>query len=133
LITFLKLISIFQLLALEIGLRFKQADDVVSAMDYLHKNHSDEPEFRKRIKELNGILENQKDTPFAMQLLAKLDPAMFLEPLFAMSRDAPMNKIKALIALANNPSVGIEKVGVSLLRSFNLSTLTFRSNSSSSI
>jgi hypothetical protein len=54
-----------------------------------------------------------------MQLLAKLDPAMFLEPLFAMSRDAPMSKIKALIALANNPSVGIEKVGVNLIRSFN--------------
>jgi hypothetical protein len=56
------------------------------------------------------MLDENKGTPFANELISKVDPIVFLEPLLASARTS-LTKLQALITLAK--TVGMRQVAVS--------------------
>ncbi|KAI6196268.1 hypothetical protein M3Y94_01088400 [Aphelenchoides besseyi] len=119
-----------KLLELDIAVQFKDATEIVEAIKYLRKNHAEEPDFRSHIERLNALLESSKDTPFYDELNSKLDSSVFLDILKGTARDTPLNRLHALISLANNPAVGMQKTGKLLFEEYTKIRLnsTFDSN-----
>ncbi|KAI6193601.1 hypothetical protein M3Y96_01035600 [Aphelenchoides besseyi] len=107
-----------KLLELDIAVQFKDASEIVDAIKYLRKNHAEEPDFRSHIERLNALLESSKDTSFYDELNSKLDSSVFLDILKGTARDTPLNRLHALISLANNPAVGMQKTGKLLFEEY---------------
>ncbi|CAD5211768.1 unnamed protein product [Bursaphelenchus okinawaensis] len=101
-------------LELEMALKHKSVKDVVGLTEYLYKMHGDEVDFRKLCTEkINSAMQNNKGTKFLEELQNSLNPNVFLDPLL-QTHESSFSRIKKLVLLAMNPSVGFKKVGRAL-------------------
>lgn len=62
---------------------------------------------------VNLVIEEAKGTPFSEELQVSLNPQIFLDA-GTSSKETPILRLKKLVSLATNQSVGLKKVGVSL-------------------
>ncbi|CAD5216065.1 unnamed protein product [Bursaphelenchus xylophilus] len=105
-------------LELEMALKYKSAKDVISLADYFYKNHGQDEDFRKICSQkINEAIEAWKGSDFAEKLHNSLNPQIFLDPLSA-SRDSPLLRMKKLLLLAVNPSMGLKKVGRQIMEQY---------------
>ncbi|KAI6228588.1 hypothetical protein M3Y99_01209400 [Aphelenchoides fujianensis] len=107
-----------KMLELELALHFRNAAEVVEAITFLRENHGEDADFQSHIERLTAALQAAKGTSFYEELNAKLDPRLFLDSLAGNGRNSALNRLQALITLANNPTVGLQKVGRSLFDEF---------------